>query len=59
VNVRWIEPGSLGSLSSVVAGLLADGELRLRLGTAARRHVVENLGWDRYVKKMEKCLTER
>lgn len=59
VNVRWIEPGSLESLSAAVAGLLADGELRRRLGTAARRHVVENLGWDRYVNEMEKFLAGR
>jgi glycosyltransferase involved in cell wall biosynthesis len=59
VNVRWSEPGSLESLSAATAGLLADAELRRRLGTAARRHVVENLGWDRYVNEMEKCLAER
>jgi glycosyltransferase involved in cell wall biosynthesis len=59
VNVRWIEPGSLESMSTAVAGLMADGELRRRLGTAARRHVVENLGWDRYVNKMENFLAGR
>lgn len=59
VNVRWIEPGSLESLSAAAAGLLADGELRRRLGAAARQHVVENLGWDRYVNEMEKCLVGR
>jgi glycosyltransferase involved in cell wall biosynthesis len=56
VNVRWIESGSLESLSAAVNGLLADRGLRRRLGTAARRHVVENLNWDRYAAEMEKCL---
>lgn len=58
VNVRWIEPGSLESLSAAVAELLADGGLRRRLGTAARQHVVENLGWGRYINEIEKCLAE-
>lgn len=58
VNVRWIEPGSLESLSTAVVGLLADGGLRRRLGTAARQHVVENLGWGRYINEIEKCLAE-
>jgi len=56
VNLRWMEPGSQKSLDKVVAGLLMNPELRHRLGEAARRHVVENLGWNRYVGKIEKCL---
>ena len=58
VNLRWMKPGSLESLSAAVAGLLADGAVRRQLGGAARRHVVEYLGWDRYVNEMEKCLSE-
>ena len=56
VNIHWMEPGSQKSLDKVVTGLLMNAELRHRLGEAARRHVVENLGWNRYVDKMEKCL---
>lgn len=55
VNVRWMEPGSLGSLTTAVDSLLADDELSRRLGEAARRHVVENLGWDRYVADLKRC----
>jgi len=56
VNLCWIRPGSLESLSATVNGLLADSALRRRLGTAARRHVVGHLNWERYVAEMEKCL---
>ena len=57
-NVRWMVPGSAESLSEVVDDLLADGDLRCRLGSAARKHVTDHLGLERYVSAIESCLKE-
>ena len=56
VNLRWMEPGSADSLAAAVDALLADAAARRRIGAAARRHVEENLDWDRYVRGIESAL---
>ena len=56
VNLRWMEPSSGESLARAVDGLLADPAARQRLGAAARRHVEENLDWNRYVRGIESAL---
>ena len=56
VNLRWMEPGSADSLAAAVDALLADAAARRRIGAAARRHVEENLDWDRYVRGIERAL---
>ncbi len=56
VNLRWMEPGSADSLAAAVDALLADAAARRRIGAAARRHVEENLDWDRYVRHVESAL---
>jgi glycosyltransferase involved in cell wall biosynthesis len=58
MNLRWMEPGSPESLAEVVDSLLADEAARRRLGERARRHVVEHLGWDRYVLGIESAIAE-
>ena len=56
VNLRWMEPGSADSLAAAVDALLADAAARRRIGAAARRHVEENLDWNRYVRGIESAL---
>lgn len=58
VNVRWMEPGSPDSLGVAVDSLLGDEGARRRIGEQARRHVVDCLGWDRYVRGIEDALGE-
>jgi glycosyltransferase involved in cell wall biosynthesis len=41
-----VPPGDAGSLRAALERLLADRELRGRLGTAARRRAEERLGWN-------------
>lgn len=56
VNLRWMEPGSAESLACAVDSLMADAAVRRRIGAAARRHVEENLNWERYVRGIESGL---
>ncbi len=56
VNLRWMEPGAADSLAAAVDALLADAAARRRIGAAARRHVEENLDWNRYVRGIESAL---
>lgn len=56
LNIRWLEPGSQTSLNDVLNDLLARPEARQRLGEAARRHVVEELSWPRYVEALRQCI---
>ncbi len=45
------EPGDREALRASIDRLLADAELRERLGRAARRHIVELCSWDRVLAK--------
>jgi glycosyltransferase involved in cell wall biosynthesis len=40
-----VEPGDPGALRAALDELLADPDLRRRLGEAGRRRVIERLGW--------------
>lgn len=56
LNIRWLEPGSQASMNVVLNDLLARPEACQRLGATARRHVVEELSWSRYVETMRQCI---
>ena len=57
-NLRWLEPGSLQNLEYVVEDLLADRPQRMKLGQAAREHVVATLGWERYAGHIQSVIKE-
>jgi glycosyltransferase involved in cell wall biosynthesis len=42
-----VPPGDVGALRAALQRLLADGELRRRLGAAARRRVQAEFSWER------------
>ncbi len=52
-----VEPGDALALRAAVVRALDDAELRERLGAAARDHVVERLGWDRWTETTVAALT--
>lgn len=56
VNMRWLEPGSHASMNAVLDDLLAQPQARQRLGEAARRHVVTQRAWPRYVDALRECI---
>jgi len=55
-NLRWLEPGSAKSLLSVLDDMLAHAERCEELGVQARRHVKDQLNWNRYVANLRECL---
>ncbi|MBE0582432.1 MAG: glycosyltransferase family 4 protein [Desulfofustis sp.] len=57
-NLRWLTPGSLESMAEVLNELLANPSLCKKIGAEARRHVRENLNWDRFVDNLRECLKE-
>ena len=44
-----VPPGDVAALRAALERLLADGELRRRLGAAARARAAEHFSWDRSV----------
>jgi glycosyltransferase involved in cell wall biosynthesis len=42
-----------GALAAAIETLLADGQLRIRVGQAARREVCERYTWDQYAARLE------
>ena len=57
-NLWWMEPGSCASMEKVILEGIGNPDQRAILGQAARRHVVEHLGWDRYVECLSGCWME-
>ncbi len=51
-----IQPGNVEELSSRMVALYKDSSLREKLGVAARRFAVNNLSWEKIVKKYVKAL---
>ena len=55
MNLRWMEPGSCSSMEKVILEVIGNMNQRSMLGQAARRHVVEQLNWNRYVDRLSDC----
>jgi glycosyltransferase involved in cell wall biosynthesis len=56
VNVRFVPPGDATAFASAVSELLAEPEAAAALGRRARETVERELGWERYVDRMEDVL---
>jgi phosphatidylinositol alpha-1,6-mannosyltransferase len=54
-----VDPGDHDGIADRLKILLADDELRRRLGIQARRRVLEQFTWERYVDRMAAFLNER
>jgi glycosyltransferase involved in cell wall biosynthesis len=55
-NVRLVEPGDDAAFERAVSGVLRDDLHARALGTSARATVERELGWERYVDRLESCL---
>jgi glycosyltransferase involved in cell wall biosynthesis len=56
VNVRFVPPGDATAFASAVSELLAEPDAAAALGRRARETVEGELGWERYVDRMEDVL---
>jgi glycosyltransferase involved in cell wall biosynthesis len=57
VNALLVAPGDAEALAGAIGNLVADADLRARLGAAARRDVAE-YSWDRRAERLERLFTE-
>jgi glycosyltransferase involved in cell wall biosynthesis len=54
-NGLLVPPGDAGALRAALARLAADGDLRARLGAAARVTAARRHGWDAAARRFEEC----
>ena len=47
-----VEPGNLEDMSLALSNLLDSGDLRTQIGAAARSHIMEHFGLERYIQNM-------
>ena len=57
-NVRLVAPGGQAELGRALTELLGDEASTQALGAAARRTVERELGWERYVDRIERLLID-
>jgi D-inositol-3-phosphate glycosyltransferase len=53
-----VPPGDIGELTRALGRLLDDGELRARMGEAARMHVTQHYPWPIIAERVERVYTE-
>jgi phosphatidylinositol alpha-1,6-mannosyltransferase len=51
-----VPPDDPDATAEAIAQLLSDDELRLQMGSAARRHALEHATWERQVQKYDRIL---
>lgn len=52
-----VTPGAVGELTAVLAQVVQDRQLRVRLGQTAQTQAIRQHGWDRYIQRLETIYT--